>query len=287
MAADNKADLQKINDTLLKKKYKRLNEILTDMGELVVGFSGGVDSTFLLRVAADILGRENVLAVTSCTETYPSRELKEAKKLAETLGVEQIVIHTSELDNEEFTRNDNMRCYYCKKELFSDVQEIAEKRSFSYVADGSNYDDKENDYRPGMKAARELGVRSPLMEAKMKKCDIRELSRRLDLPTWDKPSFACLSSRFPYGNEIKEKELKKVDRAEEFLCSSYPISQLRVRNHDENTARIEVLPEDMETLLKYREEIVKKLKELGYVYITFDIEGYRTGSMNEVLGKKK
>ncbi|MFW5995898.1 MAG: ATP-dependent sacrificial sulfur transferase LarE [Halanaerobiaceae bacterium] len=277
-------DIQ-IADDKLWTKFNQLQSILADMGELVVGFSGGVDSTFLLKIAAEVMGKENVLAVTSCAETYPSRELKEAEKLADNIGVEQVIIHTSELDNEDFTRNDKMRCYYCKRELFTNILKIAEERGFSYVADGSNYDDEINDYRPGMKAVSELDVKSPLKKAELTKKDIRKLSRSLGLPTWDKPSFACLSSRFPYGKEINKKELTKVDRAEEFL-RKFSLHQIRVRNHDENMARIEVLPCDMEVLLANKKEIVAVMKELGYIYITLDLEGYRTGSMNEVLEER-
>lgn len=285
MTDNNNINNIQIADDKLWTKFNRLQSILANMGELVVGFSGGVDSTFLLKIAAEVMGKENVLAVTSCAETYPSRELKEAEKLADNIGVEQVKIHTSELDNEEFTRNDKMRCYYCKRELFTNILKIAEERDFSYVADGTNYDDAVNDYRPGMKAASELDVKSPLKKAKLTKEDIRKLSRSLGLPTWDKPSFACLSSRFPYGKEINEKELTKVDRAEEFL-RKFPLHQIRVRNHDENTARIEVLPDDMKVLLANKKEIVAVMKELGYIYITLDLEGYRTGSMNEVLEER-
>lgn len=269
-------------ETDLTEKFNKLKEIIKGLENVAVGFSGGVDSTFLLKVAVDILGSDNVLAVTSCSETYPSREFKEASRLVEEIGVEQYVIHSEELDNEDFVRNDKLRCYYCKKELFSEIKEVAREEGYKNVADGSNYDDQINDYRPGLKAADELGIRSPLKEAEITKEEIRKLSKRLGLPTWNKPSFACLSSRFPYGSRINEDELKMVDKAEEFL-RKYSFKQLRVRHHDQHTARIEVLPEDMELLLKEREEIVSLLKELGYIYITIDLEGYRTGSMNEVL----
>ena len=273
-------------DTVINKKledkYDNLKKKLKDMGKLVIAFSGGVDSTFLLKVASDVLGKEKVLAVTSCSETYPKKQLEEAKELAESIGVEHIITYTSELENEKFAQNDKLRCYYCKHELFSEVIRIGKDLGYSYVADGSNYDDHIHDYRPGLKAAAELEVCSPLKEAGFTKENIRTISRKLDLPTWNKASFACLSSRFPYGDKITIDNITMVDQAEEYL-QRYNFQQLRVRHHDENTARIEILPEDMSSLLEHREEIVKHLREIGYTYITMDIEGYRTGSMNEVL----
>lgn len=266
----------------LEKKYEKLKDIIEDMGKLVIAFSGGVDSTFLLKVASDVLGPEKVLAVTSRSETYPKKQLEEAKELAKSIGVKHIITYTSELENERFAQNDKLRCYYCKHELFSEVIRIAKEQAFKYVADGSNYDDHIHDYRPGLKAARELKVTSPLKEGEFTKDDIRVISKKLGLPTWEKASFACLSSRFPYGDEIKIENLTMVDLAEEFL-QKYDFQQLRVRHHDDNTARIEILPEDMSLFLKDREEIVERLKEIGYIYVTMDIEGYRTGSMNEVL----
>ncbi len=268
----------------LEKKYKNLKDSIRDMGEIVIAFSGGVDSTFLLKVATEVLPKEKVLAVTSRSETYPQKQLEEAKELAESMFVEHIITYTSELENERFAQNDKLRCYYCKHELFSEIISIAKDHGFKFVADGSNYDDHIHDYRPGLKAAAELEVRSPLKEAEFTKNDIRIISKKLGLSTWEKASFACLSSRFPYGDKITIENLTMVDRAEEFL-QGYNFQQLRVRHHDDNTARIEILPEDMPVLLKDREEIVKKLKEIGYTYITMDIEGYRTGSMNELLKK--
>lgn len=266
----------------LNEKYNKLKEIIKNMGSVAIAFSGGVDSTFLLKVAVDILGKDKVLAVTSRSETYPVKQLQEAKELAESIGAEHYITYTSELENEDFARNNKLRCYYCKYELFSQVQRLAGERGYNKVADGSNYDDQVNDYRPGLKAARELEIISPLKEAMMTKKDIRALSKQLGLPTWNKPAFACLSSRFPYGDEINIDSLTMVDKAEEFL-QGFNFQQLRVRHHDKHTARIEVLPVDMPLLLAEREVIVKKLKDLGYIYVTMDIEGYRTGSMNEVL----
>ncbi|MFW5972273.1 MAG: ATP-dependent sacrificial sulfur transferase LarE [Bacillota bacterium] len=269
-------------DNELRKKYDDLKNILEEMGEVVIAFSGGVDSTFLVKVASEVLSNDNVIAVTSRSETYPQKQLEEAKELAEEIGVEHIITYTSELENEKFVQNDKLRCYYCKYELFSEIIRIAQEKRYKFVADGSNYDDYLYDYRPGAKAADELEVRSPLKDAKFTKEDIRIISRKLNLPTWNKAAFACLSSRLPYGDSITVESLNMVDKAEQFL-QKYKFEQLRVRHHDENTARIEVLPGDMELLLKYRNEIVSYFKEIGYIYITMDIEGYRTGSMNEVL----
>lgn len=266
----------------LEEKYNKLRNILLSIERLVIGFSGGVDSTLLLKVAIDVLGRDNVLAVTSSSETHPLSSLEEAKRLAKEIGADHKIIESMELSDERFSRNDKERCYYCKKILFSDLREIARDNGYSVMADGSNADDSLYDYRPGLKAIKELGVRSPLLEAGLAKKEIRELSKELGLPTWDKAAFACLGSRFPYGEAITSEKLEMVDKGEAFL-KKYGFSQLRLRQHDQYTARIEVLSEDMDKLMANREEIVGSLKKIGYNYITLDIEGYRTGSMNELL----
>ncbi|HID95289.1 MAG TPA: ATP-dependent sacrificial sulfur transferase LarE [Candidatus Latescibacteria bacterium] len=265
----------------LSKKLQRLKSILSDMGSVLVAYSGGVDSTFLLKVASDVLG-DRVIAVTASSETYPSRELKEARENARMLGVRHLVINTSELDDPDFASNPPERCYYCKKELFSKLFKLAEQHGLNYVADGSNYDDI-NDFRPGMRAASEFGIRSPLKDAMLTKEEIRVLSKEMDLPTWDKPSFACLSSRFPYGVRITKEKLSRVEHAEEFLAR-FGIRQLRVRDHGD-IARIEVSKDQMHILIDedISREITEGLKSLGYNYVTLDLQGYRTGSMNEPL----
>jgi len=265
----------------LKGKIDKLKGILREMQSVLVAYSGGVDSTFLLKIAKDTL-KEKVIAVTATSPTYPEDEIKQAEKIAKMLGVKHILVESRELENPNFRENPPQRCYWCKKELFSLLLDIARKNKINYIIDGSNADDT-GDFRPGKIAAKELGVRSPLEEARFTKNEIRLLSKIMHLPTWNKPSFACLSSRFPYGTRITEEELEKVAKAESFLRKEGFI-QVRVRHHD-RTAKIEVFPDEIKKIIddKLREKIVKKFKELGYIYVTVDLEGYRQGSMNEVL----
>jgi uncharacterized protein len=265
-------------------KLNALREILRRMESVVVAFSGGVDSSLLLRVAIDVLGYR-VYAVIAASSTYPEREIKAARALARKLKVRHEVIVTEEMGNSEFTANPPLRCYHCKKELMRKVREIADREGIRTVIDGQNADDS-SDYRPGAAAAVELGVRSPLKEVGMSKAEIRTLSRKLGLPTWDKPSLACLASRFPYHTPITKDALEQVGKAEEAL-RKMGFGQLRVRHHG-TIARIEVLPVDFKKVLDadLRPKIMATFKKLGYFYVTLDLSGYRTGSMNEALGRE-
>ncbi len=266
----------------LKEKIDQLKELLKPMGRVAVAYSGGVDSTFLLRMARDTLGAENVLAVTALSPLYPERELKGAKRIAEDMGVKHCLIHSNELEIEGFKKNPPDRCYLCKRELFRELKKAAFQEQITSVIEGSTLDD-EADHRPGKRAIRELDVRSPLIEASFTKADVRAGSKMLGLLTWDKPSFACLASRFPYGEEITEESLKKVDEAETFLIE-LGFKQVRVRHYND-LARIELYQEEIGRLLDggMREKVVERLKKIGYKYITVDLQGFRSGSMNEVL----
>ena len=265
---------------LLESKYMKLQEILMEMNTVVIAFSGGVDSTFLLKVALDTLGRENVLAVTADSETYPFEELEDAVKLAKQLGAKHEVIQTSELDIPGYSENTSNRCYFCKKSLFEHLVPIMQAHKYQNIAFGLIADDI-GEHRPGIKAAREYNVRGPLQEADLYKSEIRELSQQMGLPTWDKPSFACLSSRIAYGEKITIEKLTRIDRSEQVI-RSLGIRQVRVRTHGE-IARIEVEPKEMAQLLAYRQEITAKLQKFGYTYVTMDLTGYKSGSMNKVL----
>lgn len=263
-------------------KIEKLKTSLKQMRKVLIAFSGGVDSTFLLKVAKDVLG-DNVLAIIAQSPTYPESEVQWAKKMCEILRVRRKVIDTDEFLDENFVMNPKERCYFCKKELFSKILEIARENNIQYVLDGSNYDDK-SDFRPGTIAKNELGVRSPLMELGFRKHDIRKYSKELGLPTWDKPSYACLASRIPYGTKITEDILERVGEGEKFL-RTLGFKQLRVRHHG-NIARIEVEEKDIPRILDedLRDEIFNQFKALGYIYVVLDLKGYRTGSMNEILG---
>lgn len=265
----------------LDQKYARLKELLSAMDSAVIAFSGGVDSTFLLRVAGESLGSERVVALTATSPTYPASELAESQALAAALGVRQILVESNELEIPGFAENDRQRCYHCKRELFTVCRDKAAELGFREILDGSNADDLA-DFRPGRQAVAELAVRSPLLEAGLTKDEIRRLSRELGLPTWDKQPFACLSSRFPYGTRITPERLVQVDRCETYLRGQR-FRNFRVRFHGE-TARIEVAPEEIPRLLdsQLREELVREFKGAGFVYVALDLQGYRTGSMNEV-----
>ncbi len=268
------------NETPSQQKLHNLKEYLRSLGRVAVAFSSGVDSTFLLKVAHDVLG-DDAVAVTATLCSFPKREFDEAASFCAANGIKQITVVSNELDIPEFRKNPTNRCYLCKSALFKKIISLAKENGIEYVCEGSNVDDM-GDYRPGMKAVAELGIKSPLRECGLSKDEIRALSKEMNLPTWDKPSFACLASRFVYGEEINEKKLSMVEKAEQFLLDM-GFKQFRVRIHGENLARIEVLPAELEALLSKREEVTKHLRELGFAYVTMDLQGYRTGAMNEVI----
>jgi uncharacterized protein len=267
-----------------QNRLTELENILAPYGSALVAFSGGVDSSLALAVAARALPKHRVLAVTSNNETYLPSELDLARAFVESLGVEHFVVNTRELDDPNYASNPTNRCYFCKSTLYSDLAKLAEEKGYACVVDGANKDD-EGDYRPGRKAAKELGVVSVLSEAAMTKAEVRELAKHLGLPTWDKPALACLSSRFPYGQEITPEKLSQVARAEEFLRRE-GFGQVRVRHHGE-IARLEVGPGELDRAFAMRERISAELLDAGFLYVTLDLAGYKPGSLNAALGKRK
>jgi uncharacterized protein len=264
-----------------REKYEKLKAELKSYGSVAVAFSSGVDSTFLLKTAHDVLG-DSVIAVTASSCSFPQRELKEAEQFCKENGIKHVIVESEELDIEGFRNNPKNRCYLCKHELFEKITKIAEKNNIEAVAEGSNMDDN-GDYRPGLVAVKELGIKSPLREAGLYKEEIRKLSKELGLNTWNKQSFACLSSRFVYGEVISEEKLRMVDRAEQLLLDM-GFHQVRVRIHD-HMARIELMPVEFPKIMETetREKIYKEFKGYGFTYVTLDLQGYRMGSMNETL----
>ncbi len=262
-------------------KLQDLKRSLGEMESVLVAYSGGVDSTFLLKVARDVLG-DRAVAVTAVSESYPQAELEESKKLAGLIGARQVLIETRELEREGYRANSPERCFFCKDELFTKLAPVAEREGLRVVVYGEIADDRA-DFRPGARAAREHRVRAPLAEAGLTKLEIRRFSKELGLPTWDKPSMACLSSRIPYGSDVTPEKLRMIERAEEVL-RGLGLRQFRVRHH-ETVARLELDPSDFEELVRspVRELVVARLRDIGYAYVALDLQGYRTGSLNEVV----
>ncbi len=271
----------------LNKKYKALQNYFMQLGSVAIAFSSGVDSTFMLKVAHDVLG-DKAVAVTVRSHLFPAREKTEAAEFCKSQGIEHIFIDSDEMKIPGFKENPKNRCYICKRSIFEEIIAVARERGFEYVCEGSNLDDN-GDYRPGLKAIAELGVKSPLRECGLWKSEIRAISKELGLATWKKPSFACLASRFVYGEIITEEKLGMLEKAEQFLLD-LGFVQERVRIHSFGTgetsgtiARIEVSPEDFSKLLEHREKILSEFKTIGFNYVSMDLQGYRTGSMNETL----
>lgn len=262
--------------SLENTKYEKLKEYLAELGSVAIAFSGGVDSTFLLKTAHEVLG-DKALAVTARSCSFPGRELNEARRFCENEGIKHIEVESEELSIEGFSHNPVNRCYLCKTELFKKIYKAAEEHGIANVAEGSNTDD-DGDYRPGLIAVRELGVKSPLREAGLSKAEIRSLSKELGLPTWNKQSFACLSSRFVYGEEITEEKLGMVDKAEQFLLDN-GFTQVRVRIHGK-MARIELNNDEFGKLISISGQVNEYMKGLGFTYVSLDLGGYKTGSMN-------
>ena len=267
-------------DAALQAKYEHLQTLFEEMGRAVIAFSGGIDSTLALKVSLDTLGPENTLAVTAISPSLSSEEQREALDLLHDLSAPYELIETHEVEDLRYAENPANRCYFCKVHVGDALLEVAHQRGFTYIVDGFNRDDT-GDHRPGRKAGRERGIRSPLYEAKLTKADVRQLARHLDLPNWSKPAMACLSSRVPYGSAITPAILKQIDTAENAL-RQMGFSVLRVRHHDK-LARVEIPIESIAAVIEQREAIVNALHAVGYTYVTLDLQGFRSGSSNEAL----
>jgi uncharacterized protein len=265
-----------------QEKYARLRDLMAELGSVLVAYSAGVDSTLVLKVAHDVLGTR-VVAATGLSDTYPSEEMDEARVLANEIGVEHLMVRTMELTDPRYAMNNSQRCFFCKTELYSKLRQVAEERGLAWVVDGTNADDL-GDHRPGLRAAQNWNVRSPLVEVGMHKHEIRQLSAELGLRTWDKPAFACLSSRFAYGDPITVEKLQKVAAAERAL-RAMGFRGFRVRHH-ETVARLELAHEDFARAVELRDEIVAAMHEAGYAYAALDLAGYSSGSMNALLSAK-
>ena len=267
-------------ESSLQNKYLELKKYLLSLNSVAVAYSSGVDSTFLLKTAVDTLSRDNVLALTAKSHSFPKRELDESIQFCKLENIRQIVFESEELSIDGFSNNPPDRCYICKKELFSKIKSIARENNINAIVEGSNADDI-NDYRPGMRAVAELEILSPLKKVGLTKNEIRALSKQLGLKTWNKQSFACLSSRFVYGEKITVQKLDMIDKSEQLLLD-LGFKQVRVRIHND-VARIEVLPNEIERVMQFKDTIYSKFKEYGFRYVTLDLGGYRTGSMNDSL----
>ena len=263
-------------------KINVLKDIIKNLGSVVIAYSGGIDSTFLTKIAYDVLGNK-ALAVTGHSDVNSNMDLHDAEKYAEEIGIEHLIIPTEEVNSSDFNKNDKNRCFYCKTELFSKCLSIAEEKGYSYVIEGSNFDDLD-DYRPGMKASCDLNIKQPIVKAKITKAEIREYLHSIDYSIWNKPASPCLSSRIPYGNKITGEKLRMVEDGELFL-QSYGFYNMRVRHHDK-IARIEVDVKDFEIITTNNIEITEHFNSIGFDYVTLDLKGFRTGSMNEVINTK-
>jgi len=266
----------------IQEKQKNLTEIIRSMGSVAVAYSGGVDSTYLLKAAHDCLG-EGAIAVTAVSPSLPAQALAEGRQIAQKIGARHVLIDSHETEDPRYLANSSARCYFCKTEVYSELVDYARQNGFAFLVDGSNLDDMD-DHRPGRQAAREHGVRSPLLEAGLSKEEVRQLARQAGLSNWDKPAAACLSSRIPYGTMVTIETLSQVEQAERLL-RDLGIRQVRVRHHD-TIARIEVEPEDFKMIVDHREQIVNSLRSLGYTYVALDLAGFTSGSLNAVLSGK-